>query len=250
MAPDTPPEADNAAGAVAEEIGFARRLLRRVGGRLAIVFLCIALPLWTFGELAEDVLEAEPFAFDQPILLLMRSLAGPEADAFFLVVSALGFGWGVIPLDIALVLVLTLKRRAREATFAALAIGGSALLNMAAKRSFQRDRPALWESIAPETTYSFPSGHAMGSATLACVLVVLAWRTRARVAFAASCIVLVALVGASRVYLGVHYPSDILAGWAAAVAWTVGVAIVVRPGVGRDHRRPLPSGSPRSGRVG
>ena len=97
--------------------------------------------------------------------------------------------------------------------FAAFATGGSALLNLAAKQAFARDRPSLWESIAPEHNYSFPSGHAMGSMTLAVALVLLAWNTRWRWPVVAAMAVFVPMVGLSRVYLGVHYPSDILAGW-------------------------------------
>src|SRR5690606_20385315 len=106
------------------------------------------------------------------------------------------------------------RRRFRESIFAAAALGGSALLNIATKQFFARARPALWESIAPETSYSFPSGHAMGSMTLAVVLVLLAWPTRWRWAALAAMAFFVAMVGLSRMYLGVHYPSDILAGWA------------------------------------
>src|SRR5690606_4052086 len=112
---------------------------------------------------------------------------------------------------IGLVLLLLALRRWRHAVFAAVATGGSALLNIAAKQLFARDRPSLWESIAPETSYSFPSGHAMGSMTLALVLVLLAWHTRARWWVLAAMAVFVPMVGLSRVYLGVHYPSDILA---------------------------------------
>ncbi|HEU4665623.1 MAG TPA: phosphatase PAP2 family protein, partial [Dokdonella sp.] len=80
--------------------------------------------------------------------------------------------------------------------------------------------------------YSFPSGHAMGSMTLACVLVLLCWWTRLRWPVLAAAAVLVVLVGASRIYLGVHYPSDILAGWAAAIAWTHAVyGMVFRGGI-------------------
>ena len=126
-----------------------------------------------------------------------------------------------------LTLGLLVARRWREATFAGVSLGGSALLNMATKQFFQRDRPALWESIAPEHTFSFPSGHAMGSATLAMVVVLLCWHTR----FRWPAVVLAALfaltVGASRIYLGVHYPSDILGGWAAGIAWVSGVYLVL-----------------------
>ena len=197
----------------------ARSLLRRIGPGLAVAFGCIAACLWTFGELADDVLEGEPFAFDEPLLRLARLAASPEADSLFLALSALGFAWGVVPADILLVLVLALRRRVRDALFAAVALGGSALLNILAKQGFRRERPRLWDSIAPESTFSFPSAHAMGSATLGCVLVLLARRRPWRGALVAAVSAFVVGVGVSRVYLGVHYPSDIVAGWAAAVAW-------------------------------
>jgi undecaprenyl-diphosphatase len=227
MAPATPPEpAARAARSLADEARFGRRLLQRHGRRLLLAFACIALPLWGFGELAEDVLEAEAFGFDLPLLQAAHAVSGARLDAVFLFLSAVGYAWGVVPADIVLVLALALARRFREATFAAVATGGSALLNMVAKQGFRRERPALWESIAPEATYSFPSGHAMGSATLGCVAVVLLWHTRARWPALVLAVGFVLGVGASRVYLGVHYPSDILAGWAAALAWTVSVYLI------------------------
>ena len=133
----------------------------------------------------------------------------------------------MVPVDIGLVLVLLAFKRWRDGLFVAVATGGSALLNIATKRLFARDRPSLWDSIAPEATYSFPSGHAMGSMTLAAVLILLAWPTRARWWVIAAMAVFVPMVGLSRVYLGVHYPSDILAGWAAASIWVVGVYLLL-----------------------
>ena len=159
------------------------------------------------------------------------------STASFLLFSTIGYEWGVVPFDIVLVLVLALLRRYREGLFAAIALGGSALLNLAAKQFFARDRPSLWESIAPETNFSFPSGHAMGSMTLACVLVLLAWRTRWRWPMLVAMAAFVVMVGLSRVYLGVHYPSDILAGWTAATAWTVGVYLLVFRGQLRPWRK-------------
>lgn len=214
-------------GTIRDEARFGVAFLRRHGWRLALLFIGMLLPLSVFGLLAEDVYAAEVFAFDEPLLRAANALARGRLDTVFLFFSAVGYAWGVVPFDIALVVGLAIRRRLREGLFAGIALGGSALLNMLAKRTFARDRPSLWESIAPEHTYSFPSGHAMGSMTLATVLVLLAWPTRARWPMIAAMAVFVSMVGASRVYLGVHYPSDILAGWMAALAWSVGVYLVV-----------------------
>src|SRR5690606_17980110 len=122
------------------------------------------------------------------------------------------------PLDIAIALGLLLARRWREAAFASVSFTGSALLNLGTKQFFQRERPSLWDSIAPETTFSFPSGHAMGPATLAAVVVLLAWHTRWRWPVLLLAALFTGMVGVSRMYLGVHYPSDVLGGWAAGLA--------------------------------
>jgi undecaprenyl-diphosphatase len=224
-APRTPAEAF---ANLWSDAGFGAGFLRRHGWRLALVFVGLLLPLWGFAELADEVLEGEPFAFDEPILLFARGMAAGGLDQLFLLASKLGYEWGVVPVDILLVLGLALARRHREGLFAGLALAGSALLNVAAKQAFARDRPSLWESIAPEHNFSFPSGHAMGSMTLAMVLVLLCWRTRWRWPAMAAMAIFVPLVGLSRVYLGVHYPSDILAGWTAAMAWTAAAWMIVR----------------------
>lgn len=204
------------------ETGEARGLLRRHGWRIGLLFCFLLLPLWGFTELADEVREAEAFPFDEPLLRLAQAMAGQGLDDVFLLFSQLGYAWGVVPFDIVLVIGLAWRRRYRESVYAAVALGGSALLNIAAKQFFARDRPSLWESIAPESTYSFPSGHAMGSMTLATVVVLLAWPTRWRWVVLGLMVVFVPMVGLSRIYLGVHYPSDILAGWAAALVWAVG----------------------------
>jgi len=220
----------------ASVLRYGADLLRRHGLLLAFVFAGLLLPLWVFGELADEIHEQEAIAFDEPILMFAHTMARQGFDDFFVFMSKIGYGWGVVPFDIALVLVLGLLRKYREAVFAAVALGGSALLNIGAKLFFARDRPSLWESIAPETTYSFPSGHAMGSMTLACVLVMLAWHTRWRWPVLALMAPFVILVGLSRVYLGVHYPSDILAGWAVAMAWAVAAYLSVYRLQGRPWR--------------
>ncbi|RYZ70799.1 MAG: phosphatase PAP2 family protein [Lysobacteraceae bacterium] len=216
--PEAPPEASSE-GAKAGA-GAIAGLLRRNGRRIALLFLGMLLPLWVFAELADEVHELEQFVFDDPILLRAHALAGPGLDGFFVLVSRIGYE-GVVAIDLLIVLSVLALRRWREATFAAVSFVGSALLNLGAKQFFQRDRPSLWESISPEDTFSFPSGHAMGSMTLAATVVLLAWPTRGRWPMVALMAVFALLVGYSRVYLGVHFPSDILAGWMAGAAWAV-----------------------------
>jgi undecaprenyl-diphosphatase len=237
--PGTPAEAARTARAEAR-FGFA--FLRAHGGRLLLVFAGLWLPLWGFGALVEELREGEGFPFDAPLLQLAHALARQGLDRTFLIVSQLGYGYGVVPLDVVLVAALAWRRRMREGLFSGLALGGSALLNVLAKHVYARQRPDLWLSIAPETTYSFPSGHAMGSMTLGAVAILLAWRTRWRWPVAAVAVAFVLLVGLSRVYLGVHYPSDILAGWAIACAWTVACYGLVFSG-----RRPWRGGTSRAG---
>ncbi len=231
MAKTAPAEAGKT---LKQQARFGAAFLRKYGGRLLLVFIVLLLPLWGFAELVDELYDRKPFEFDQPILRLAHAMAGAGFDRVFLFASKIGYEWGVIPFDIVLVLTLALKRRAREGLFAGLAVGGSALLNIAAKQAFARQRPTLWESISPEHSFSFPSGHAMGSMTLAVVCVLLAWRTRWRWPVAIGAAVFALLVGLSRIYLGVHYPSDILAGWAAASVWTAASFLLVF----RHHRHP------------
>lgn len=216
-----------------QEAGFGLDFLRRRWQRLLLLFVGVLLPLWGFGELAEDLHAGEVFFFDAPLLQFLHRLAGAGWDVFFVQMSAIGYLYGVVPVGIVLVLGLAVRRKLHAGLFAVVAIVGSALLNLGAKQLFARQRPTLWESIAPESSFSFPSGHAMGSMTLACVLALLAWHTRWRWPVLAVSAIFVALVGLSRVYLGVHYPSDILAGWTAALVWTVGMYALVF-----NHRRP------------
>lgn len=206
-----------------------RHFLAQRWRQLLLAFLGVALPLSLFAELAEEVREADAFGFDEPILRLGEQAATPALDQAMLLASELGYAWGVVPADLLLGVGLLAFGQVRRALFFALATGGSALLNLLAKAVFQRERPDLWLSIAPEHTFSFPSGHAMGSATLATAVVVLCWHTAWRWPALLLGVGFVLWVGTSRVYLGVHFPSDILAGWAAAVTWVCAVTLIVRP---------------------
>jgi undecaprenyl-diphosphatase len=235
--PASPKEAAHVAG---DELGYGLRFLRKHGWRMLLWFFCLLLPLWGFAALVGEIHEKETFAFDAPILEMLHGLATPTLDRFFVAVTNLGYLWGVLPADVLVLLWLALHRRFRDGLFFGLSVGGSLILNFSAKNYFLRARPDLWLSLTPETTYSFPSGHAMGSATLCMALVLLCWPTRGRWPVLIASVVFVLLVGTSRVYLGVHYPSDILAGWTASIAWVFGVHELVA----RKAPLPPPSAAP------
>lgn len=218
----------------ADLVGYGLRFVRKHGWQMVLWFFCLLLPLWGFTALVGEVHEKTVFPFDAPILVALHGMATPTLNRFFLLMTRLGYSWGVVPLDFIFLMALILRRRFRDGMFLGTAVIGSAALNIVAKNYFARTRPDLWLSIRPETTYSFPSGHAMGSTTLGMAVVLLCWPTRWRWPVTIASVVFILLVGVSRLYLGVHYPSDILAGWSAAIAWTFGMYLLV------DRKAPLP----------
>jgi undecaprenyl-diphosphatase len=191
--------------------------------RLSILLLCILLPLIMVGALAEDVLEGG-LPWDVPILRWIHGSATARLDRVMVVITQLGYAWGTVPLALGVLATLVVRRRWSRARFFTVAVGGAMALNGLTKLVFRRVRPGLWTSVAPEASYSFPSGHAMASMALVAGLVVLAWPTRARWWVPLPGALFVLLVGVSRLYLGVNYPSDVIAWWAASLAWVAGVA--------------------------
>lgn len=229
-----------------DELGYGLRFLRQHAWRIVVWFVCLLLPLWAFASLVGELNENEAFPFDAPVQNMLHGMATPTLDRFFIFVSRLGYKCGVVPLDLILTLSLALRRRFRDGLFFGIAVIGSGILNLLAKNHFARLRPDLWLSLTPETTYSFPSGHAMASATLAAALIFLYWPTRWRWPMTLTGVAFVLLVGISRVYLGVHYPSDILAGWSAAIAWVFGMYVLVD----RKAPAPPPTAAPSKDTIG
>ena len=205
--------------------------------KLVVLFIGVLMPLWLFGSLAEDVVEHDVFFFDRPILLFLHRNASPLLDSVMVFFSKSGSALVLIPFNVMVFAILMWRCNRAAASFWALAVAGAALLNLLAKHAFARTRPALWISIFPETTFSFPSGHAMQSMAVAAALTLLAWPTHRRwgALLPATCFVF--LVGISRVYLGVHYPSDILAGWSASLVWVIGLSILFKERFARKERR-------------
>ena len=194
--------------------------------------------LWAFVEVAESVSEGEAHAFDRAILLVMRTPAdladpiGPRwVEELGRDLTALG-GVGILVLLTAAVIgYLLLAQRPREALLVLVAVGGGMLLSTLLKLGFDRPRPDLVAHEAEVYTASFPSGHSMMAAvtylTLGALLARIHARRTIKVYFLAVAVLLTVIVGVSRVYMGVHWPTDVLAGWSAGAVWALLCWLVV-----------------------
>ncbi|MCL6527321.1 MAG: phosphatase PAP2 family protein [Thermaceae bacterium] len=196
--------------------------------RLLLPLAALLTLLVGFAKLAEDVWSLEPFRWDAPVLAALHSARTPLLDGLMLGLTWAGGAAGMALLAALVLAWLLYRRRAAQALFFTLAAGGAALLNPLLKAVFHRARPDLWPQLTPERDYSFPSGHAMGSLAVVAALVVLAWPTRWRWWVAIPGGLFVLGVGLSRLYLGVHFPSDVLAGWLAGLLWVSAVALGLR----------------------
>lgn len=197
-----------------------------------LLLMGVLVPMGVIAALAFWTIQGDPHPLDGALMQGVHAWAGPRTDTAMLWVSHLGYSHGVVPFDLLFVIALLLRRHWREGAFALVALGGTLWLNGQLKAIFARPRPELWEPLWRYSGNSFPSGHAAATASLTLVLALLAWRTRWRVPVLVVMVPFTLLVGTSRTYLGVHYPSDVLAGWAFGCAWAVACYLVA------FHRRP------------
>ena len=186
-------------------------------------FLLAALGLWLFSAIADEILDKESFTFDKEILLTLRELHTPVLDKVMLGFTFLGEP--VILLIVCLVIGtwLLIRGQRSQATILIIAAGGAVALNNLLKVLFGRARPMLWERVVDVGQYSFPSGHAMISMVIFGTIGYLLsskfplWR----IGIISLTILLVTGIGLSRLYLGVHWPTDIVAGYAAGLVWLI-----------------------------
>ena len=207
----------------------ARLGKHEIGAIVAVLVAAVLLLL--FGAIAEEVVEGDSNKLDRAVLLSFRSagdptdLIGPDwFEEMIRDVTALGSYAFVIIIVTAAVGYLLLMRKYGLALLLVAAEAGGMLFSTLLKELFDRPRPDL-EHAARVFTASFPSGHATLSAVTFLTLGALLTRTttdrKSKLYFMAAAIVLTMMVGLSRLYLGVHYPSDILAGWCIGAAWAV-----------------------------
>jgi undecaprenyl-diphosphatase len=219
----------------------ARRVLREwIAARDLATLVLVALVaggLWTFAAVADEVLEGKSLALDERVLLAMRDPAdrndplGPHwFEEMGRDVTALGGVAILTGVTLAAAAFLLLARRRRAVALLLVSVGGGHALSFAAKSGFGRPRPELVPHESYVYTASFPSGHAMMSAVTWLTIAAIVSRAvpgRRLKALVIGCAVLVTLLtGASRVYLGVHWPTDVIAGWALGASWATGCWLV------------------------
>lgn len=186
-------------------------------------WLLTALAIWGFYEIAEGVLEQETQSFDREILLSLRSWHRPWLDPLMVAITRLGEPAILIAMSGALAGFFLWRKKTAETRMLILASGGGLLLNLWLKHLFLRDRPLLWQRTLDVGFYSFPSGHAMMSMVVyGAIGYLLAshYRHRWREIVLGTA-VLIGAIGFSRLYLGVHWPTDVIAGYAAGMIWLI-----------------------------
>lgn len=222
-----------------------RTVLRRLQGGAPIdiwilaAFLAVAVLLGLFAVLGSEMAEGETLAFDRQVLLGLRQAADPA--------TPLGPAWLVRAMvdltSLGGVAVLTLvtflaagfllsSRKPALALFVLASVGGGALVGTLLKSLFLRARPDVVPHLVQVDSASFPSGHAMNSAVVYLTLGALLarsmgdWRIRGYLLMVS--MLLVVLIGFTRIYVGVHWPTDVLAGWAVGAAWAILCSVVAQ----------------------
>ena len=235
-----------------------RQVLRRVAprdrGELAVLLgsFGVLVMLLAFVLLAAQVLDGDTQTFDARVLTALRRADDPSMPigprwlrAGALDVTALGSSTVLGLATLAICGFLVLQRMARTAAFVFVATSGGWILNELLKEIFQRARPTVVPHLQSVMTLSFPSGHAMTSAavylTLGTLTMRLADRRLTKLYCIAMAMLVTFLVGATRIFLGVHYPTDVLAGWMvgltwALACWTVERRIEHRAGLRKEQR--------------
>jgi undecaprenyl-diphosphatase len=183
-----------------------------------------------FAWLSEEVFEGELQRFDMAVRMKVHEFFSPQMTTFMKAMTFMGSIGFLSSLFVLITAIWLLRKKYRPAAWLAIAVGGSVLLDVSLKLSFHRARPIPFVGMVP-MTYSFPSGHALSSF---CFYGVLAGLLCARIGSPALrtliwsvSALLVLAIGISRIYLGVHYPTDVMAGYMAAAAWVSSLLLAV-----------------------
>lgn len=221
------------------------RFWERMEFSVLLAGIVVAGGLWGFVELTEVARDAATHAFDTEILLFFREAGRPDdpigplwLEEAVRDVTGLGSMIVLVLVTAATIFYLLLVRRWRSALLVLVAVGGGQILSSMLKLGIDRPRPDLVSHLAEVQTLSFPSGHAMMAAvtylTLGSMLARIVPGRATKIYVLGVAVLVTLMVGVSRLYLGVHWPSDVLAGWCAGFAWAMLCWLVARPLLRRD----------------
>lgn len=197
----------------------------------AVGFLLAAGAVTGFVAVADEVLEGETQAVDEAILRWLADVRIDWLDTVALQITALGNAATLIVVALSAAAILWAARRKVSVALLLVSLTSGTLVTYALKFGFDRPRPRVGAPIAEAITASFPSGHAMMAAVSYGTVAFLVGRMapgRVRWITWAGAALLVVLVGVSRLYIGVHYPSDVVAGWLGGIAWTALLVLLFR----------------------
>lgn len=208
-------------------------------GGILVWFLLLSILLFAFVKIASEVVEGDTMAFDRLIMAGLRNPIdhsvplGPRwLQTAMLDITAIG---GVAVLTLLTMIVagfLAVLRKARLSVFVIAAVSTGAIVSTLLKSIFDRPRPDLVSHLVDVNTTSFPSGHAMNSAVVYLTLGALLARThlerKTRIYILMIAVALTLTIGFSRIYLGVHWPSDVIAGWAVGAFWAALCSVVMQ----------------------
>ena len=181
---------------------------------------------WTFGALSEDILARDSMTlYDAGVSRWLLSLATEDSSQFFYLITLLGGPWFITVASLLISTWLAWRKQWLQLGALIFSVGGGALINELLKNIFLRPRPDFSNAFYNESGYSFPSGHAMlsvlfyGMTAYLIATQVLSWKTQIRLGVTAFTISM--MIGFSRIFLGVHYLTDVLGSWAAGVVWLI-----------------------------
>lgn len=218
----------------------AARILRaRIELSGLLVLGLAAAALWVFAAVADEVTEGETRDFDHAVIVSLRSADEPSdpwgplwLEEVARDVTALGGVAVLLLLTAGSATFLSLQGQKRASLYIVAVVVAGMLVSTLLKQLFDRPRPDLVPHLAQVYTSSFPSGHSMMSTltylSLAGVIARHQRRRRVKVFVVAAAALVALLVGTTRVYLGVHYPTDVLAGWTAGAAWALACVVLAR----------------------
>ncbi|HEX5965137.1 MAG TPA: phosphatase PAP2 family protein [Pyrinomonadaceae bacterium] len=183
-----------------------------------------------FGWLADEVLDGETRQFDEVTREAVHQLASPAMTTAMRGISFLGSMLFLLIATAVVIIWFASRKWGREAKLMAATMAGASLLNVTLKLAFKRDRPTPFFDLLPPESYSFPSGHSLTSAcfygAFAAIITARIKGRRTRILVWIVCTTTFVLIGLSRIYLGVHHTTDVIAGFVAALIWILVVRFV------------------------